>query len=477
MGESPLALDARRLDIRLGGAGARPAIGLALAEPALRLGEGADVTRAAAESVALDFTGASATGKVTGLSGKLAPVPLLFDQGEMPIRIDDGVVTANGGSVRVQDAADPARFTPVRAEDVSLRFADQRLKGEAAITHIGKQVPLAGLTLTHDFTRGAGDAAFSVPGLAFGAAVQPDDLTPLTRGVVANVSGVVRGDGAIRWDARGVTSDGVFSSDGLALAAAFGPVTGLKGEIRFSDLLGLETPPGQVATMAEVNPGVAVQGGSVRYQLLSGLRVQVEGGQWPFAGGQLTLEPTLLDFAQPSDRHFTFRVVGLDAARFVHQMDFKNFAASGLFDGVLPMVFTVEGGRIVGGRLVARQPGGRLAYVGELSEADIGSAGKLAFDALKSLRYSALAIELDGALDGEIVSSVVFNGTNEAPVDLTGSSFAPKLTGLPFKFNIRIQAPFRGLLNTARSFTDVTATYLQGAAGGDVQPSDSEEKR
>src|SRR5690606_31961874 len=218
--------------------------------------------------------------------------------------------------------------------------------------------------------RGAGDAAFTVPGLAFGSSVQPDDLTSLTRGVIANVSGVVRGEGDIRWNAQGVTSGGVFSSDGLALAAAFGPVTGLKGEIRFSDLLGLETPPGQVATMAEVNPGVAVQGGSVRYQLLSGLRVQVEGGQWPFAGGELTLEPTLLDFAQPSDRHFTFRVVGLDAARFIHQMDFKNFAASGLFDGVLPMVFTVEGGRIVGGRLVARKPGGRLAYVGELSEAD-----------------------------------------------------------------------------------------------------------
>jgi hypothetical protein len=477
MGQTPLAIAARRIDLRLAGSTARPAIGLGLATPSLRLGDGDDATRAAAERLALDFTGGGATGKVSGLSGKLAGVPLLIDQAELPLRIANGALTANGGTARIQDAATPIRFTPMRAQGVTLRYADNRLTGDAAIAHIETAAVLGRVDLVHDFGAQGGKAALGVPGIAFGSAMQPDDLTPLTRGVVANVSGVVQGRGEVRWNQAGVTSDGVFSSDGLALAAAFGPVTGLKREIRFSDLLGLATPPGQVATMAEVNPGVAVQNGVVNYQLLPGLKVQVEGGRWPFAGGELVLEPTLLDFSQPSERHFTFRVVGLDAARFVQQLEFKNFAASGLFDGVLPMVFTVDGGSIVGGRLVARKSGGTLAYVGELSEAEIGSAGKLAFDALKSMRYSALVIELDGALDGEIISSVVFNGTNQAPVDITGTSFAPRLTGLPFKFNIRVQAPFRGLLNTARSFTNVSASFLQSPPGAPVQPSDSEETR
>src|SRR3546814_6379902 len=69
--------------------------------------------------------------------------------------------------------------------------------------------------------------------------------------------------------------------------------------------------------------------------------------------------------------------------------DFRNFAVTGLFDGRLPLLFNADGGRIVGGRLIARSPGGTLAYVGEVSEADIGGAGKLAFDALKSLKYNA----------------------------------------------------------------------------------------
>src|SRR3546814_10257797 len=146
----------------------------------------------------------------------------------------------------------------------------------------------------------------------------------------------------------------------------------------------MSTPPGQVATIGEMNPGVSVKDGVIRYELLSDQHVKVEEGRWPFAGGELVLEPTLLDFSKPSDRIFTLRVEGLDAAQFIQQFDFRNFAVTGLFDGRLPLLFNADGGRIVGGRLIARSPGGTLAYVGEVSEADIGGAGKLAFDALKS---------------------------------------------------------------------------------------------
>src|SRR3546814_1233520 len=73
----------------------------------------------------------------------------------------------------------------------------------------------------------------------------------------------------------------------------------------------------------------------------------------------------------------------------------------------------------------------------------LGGAGKLAFDALKSLKYNALIIEMDGQLDGEIISTVLFNGSNQQPVNPTGSSLPVKATGLPFKFNITIRAPDR----------------------------------
>ena len=93
--------------------------------------------------------------------------------------------------------------------------------------------------------------------------------------------------------------------------------------------------------------------------------------------------------------------------------------------------------------------------MGELSNEKLGRFAGMAFDALKSIRYDNLAIELDGSLDGEIVSRVIFNGVNKAPVgEKEATGFTKQLTGLPFRFNIRISAPFRSLINSAQSIND-----------------------
>ena len=237
----------------------------------------------------------------------------------------------------------------------------------------------------------------------------------------------------------------------LDLAAAFGPVTGLSGEIEFDDLIALRTRPGQQLRVGGINPGVEVTGGTISYRLRPNQVVDIEQGRWPFAGGELLLAPATLDFGREGARTLTFRIVGLDAAKFIEQLKLENLAATGIFDGNLPIVFDKSGGRIVGGRLVARGPG-TLAYVGDVSNAQTNTMAKLAFDALKSIRYDVLAIDLDGALDGEIVSRGGCTGVNDAPVAPTG--LARSLTGLPFKFNIVVRAPFRGLVNTARTFQD-----------------------
>src|SRR3546814_18803617 len=91
-----------------------------------------------------------------------------------------------------------------------------------------------------------------------------EDLTRVALGVVANVQGAVSGTGQIRWDRNSVSSDGRFGTQDMSLAAAFGPVTGLSGDIHFSDLLGLETPPGQTMRMGSVHPGIEVTSGVVR---------------------------------------------------------------------------------------------------------------------------------------------------------------------------------------------------------------------
>lgn len=471
IGGAPATIAAARLAITLG----KP--GFAADALAVRIGAGDTVTRL---DVATLTGGAGAdgiAGRFAGAGGNIGAVPLLLSDGAGPWTLRAGVLTL-GGHLRLADRAAVARFNPLISDDVALRLAGGRIAATGHLVEPHGGAAVSTVTLAHDLATGRGNAVLDVPGIDFNPRLQPEALTPLTIGVIANVQGKLSGRGDVRWTADGATSDGRFRTDGLALAAAFGPVTGLKGEIVFSDLLALATPPGQVATIGEVNPGVAVTGGVVRYQLLPDQLVKVEGGRWPFAGGELLLDPSTLDLGRPSDRRLTFRIVGLDAAQFVQQFELKNIALTGTFDGVMPMLFDATGGRIVGGRLAVRKTGGTLAYVGEVSNAKLGMFARLAFDALRSMRYQALAIDLDGALDGELISKVIFDGTNETPGQAKGGGLLAKFTNLPFRFNITIRAPFRGLLNSAASLNDprglIGSQLPKPPTPASVQPQESE---
>ncbi|MGN6278517.1 MAG: YdbH domain-containing protein, partial [Sphingomonas sp.] len=333
------------------------------------------------------------------------------------------------------------------------KLANNVITASGTLANPASGAKVTDVTLAHDLGRGAGHADLAVPGITFGKALQPDALTPLTFGVIADVEGTVSGEGHIAWSPKGVTSTGAFTTKDANLAAAFGPVTGLSTTIHFTDLLNMVSAPDQVATVAQINPGVAVESGTVHYQTLSSTQVKVLGAEWPFSGGTLTLEPTLLDFSEGKARRLTFDVSGMDAAQFIQKFDYKNIAATGIFDGTLPMVFDADGGRIEDGHLTVRPGGGTIAYVGEVSQKDLGTWGNMAFQALKSLRYDTLDITMDGPLAGEMVTQVHFDGIHQG--EGTHANFLVKrLMKLPFVFNVTIRAPFRQLIGSVQSFYD-----------------------
>ena len=477
-GATPLSIAAARTEVSAGG--------VSLRQLAVQLGQGDAVTRLDADSIdgAIDHGGIA--GPFADASAQIAHVPLKLTDLAGRWTLAGGVLALTG-SVTVSDAATSPRFAPLVAHDAALRFARGRIDAAAGLHEPKSDALVSNLVVHHDLANGSGGATLDVPGLHFAAkALQPEALTPLTLGVIANTVGTVAGQGRIDWTSRGVTSSGAFHTDGIDLAAAFGPVSRIVGTITFTDLLGMVTPPHQQATIAEINPGVAVSNGLVHYQLLAGQKVKVEDARWPFAGGELILDPSLLSFEQAAQRHLTFRVKALDAAAFVQQLAFPNISATGIFDGSLPMIFDQTGGRIAGGEIVARPGGGSLAYVGELSNAELGTMGKLAFDALKKIRYNSLSIGLDGRLDGEIVSHVQFDGLRQ---DTGESTLAARLIrNLPFRFNIQIHAPFRGLMGSARAFVDPSVLLANGVPPpppsdppvgkpGTVQPVESEPMR
>ena len=419
----------------------------------VRLGEGESVTRFSAERLTGRAAGRGMAGELVGAAGKIGAVPLDMSEIAGAWRWADGALTLEGGLTLTDGAAPDARFYPLVSRDAVLRFADGAIEATAGFAERTTGTKILDTVIRHRFADGKGAADLKVRELRFDDAFQPDQLTYLAKGVVANVRGSVVGDGRIEWDAAGVTSNGTFATAGTDLAAAFGPVTGLTATLRFDDLIGLRSASGQIARIDEVNPGIPVREGEIEYRLLGDNRVRIEGGRWPFAGGELLLHPTTLNFAADQPRRMTFDVVGVDAAVFLQSFGFENINATGKFDGTLPVEFDGLGGRIVGGRIDSREGGGTLAYVGELSNRNLGVMANFAFGALRSLKYDDLTIILNGDLDGEMVTDIRFGGVGQGE-GATRNFLTNQIAKLPLVFNVKITAPFRQLLTSAKGFYD-----------------------
>ena len=153
------------------------------------------------------------------------------------------------------------------------------------------------------------------------------------------------------------------------------------------------------------------------------------------------------------ERRFTLRLTAADAAKFIQQIDMSNVAATGVFDGDLPLVFDEQGGRIEGGLLTSRPPGGNVSYVGALTYKDMGAMANFAFQSLRSLDYRQMRIGVDGALAGEIVTRVRIDGVTQG-AGAKQNYFTRQIGKLPIRFNINVRAPFQRLLRSFRSLYD-----------------------
>jgi hypothetical protein len=392
-----------------------------------------------------DFSGARAT---------IGTVPVLLSQASGTWNLKGSNFSLAGNSLVTDRDANP-RFYPLRTNDLKLTVGGDYVRASGGLHHPASGALVTDVSIEHRLSTGAGHAILDVPGLNFGPNLQPEEITRLTEGVIALVNGTIRGQGRIDWTPSGkVTSSGDFSTASLDLAAPFGPVTGMAGNVHFSDLLGLTTPPGQVITVKSINPGILVENGVIRYQLLPNQLVRIERGEWPFMGGRLVLHETVLNFNRPTAKRLTFEVVGLDAHTFVQTLGFKELDASGTFDGVLPMIFDESGGRIVGGRLDSRPGGGELAYNGVVNKADLGTMGNIAFNALRDLRFKSMIIRLDGDLAGEFTSRLAIDGVGIGQTNSTQRIIRSLLAKIPLRLNVTIAGPFRALIATAKSVSD-----------------------
>jgi hypothetical protein len=120
------------------------------------------------------------------------------------------------------------------------------------------------------------------------------------------------------------------------------------------------------------------------------------------------------------------------------------------------MIFDVEGGRLVGGRLDSRPPGGEFRYNG--TKPDAGMMVGVAFDLLSNIRYRSMIIRLDGDLAGEFATRFTIN---EVSLGSEGGFVAGLVRGalrkVPLRVNLNVRGPFRALIQMAKGFKDPTS--------------------
>lgn len=445
VGESPLVLKAESL---------------VLDYPGASLAQGVEITLGTGEAASRFVVGELTFDSVRGIGGtfsgsdtRLAAVPLDVLDARGKWSFVGGFIVLDEAEFELRDRTQPARFNPLVSRNARLVVAGSRIVADAQLRERRSDRTVASAHIVHDLGTGTGHADLAVEALQFDGRLQPDTLTDLALGVVANARGRVDGKGRIDWNPESLTSSGEFSTDDLDFAAAFGPVEGVSGTIHFTDLLGMVTAPQQVLTIRSFNPGVQVEQGNLTYELRPGFEMVIHGGVWPFIGGTLILEPTATALTGTQKRRYTLRLIAVDAAQFVERMELANIAATGRFDGRVPLVFDENGGRLEGGYLVSRPPGGNLSYVGALTYEEMNPIANFAFDALRSLDFTRMEVDLNGSLAGEIVTKVRFDGIRQGE-DAKRNLVTRQLARLPIRFNVNIRAPFYQLMTSLKTMYD-----------------------
>ncbi|WP_185960281.1 intermembrane phospholipid transport protein YdbH family protein [Erythrobacter insulae] len=395
-------------------------------------------------------------GTFSGANAALDFVPLDLSEASGLWAYRDNALVIEDGAFELSERIEgEARFEPLTGRAAMMSLLGNELKAHADLTHSGSGRLITRINLIHDLGQGIGVATIDVPGVIFDDRLRPEDLSNLVKGVIANANGTVSGEGRIRWSEDSITSEGTFGTEELDLAAAFGPIDGLRGEIRFTDLINLTTAPAQTLEIGSMNPGIEVLAGRVQYSLTNGELISVEDARWPFMGGELILRPVDIRYGTPGSQLYVLEIVGLDAETFIAQMELSNLSATGTFDGAVPILFDDQGNGTIGaGLLLSRAPGGNVSYIGELTYEDMGAITNFAFQSLKSLDYTQMSIGLDGSLAGEIITSFKIDGVRQG-AGANQNLFTRQLSKLPIRFNVNVRSEnFYQLATMVQSFFD-----------------------
>jgi len=313
---------------------------------------------------------------------------------------------------------------------------NSRLKGPVSIKTLKGDRLIQG-TVTHGLGSGKGQLDFNADGLTFSeSGLQPQDLAPVLRGVVAAVSGDVSSTGRITWDRSGITtSSAKVALADIGLQASAARFSGVSGEIEFASLVPFRTRGTQAVSIGVVDAGVPLAGGIALVRVEGGGDVIIENAQWPFAGGQLVLTSGALNTRADVQRA-ELAALSINLRELLNLVEMEGLSGEGVLGGAVPIEIRDGSVYVVEAKLEA-EPGGVIRYSNASTDAagQTAEGANIAFQALENFHFDVLSVEIDGPVDGEITLKVVLRGANPE-----------LLEGYPVHLNISTQGAFLELL-------------------------------
>jgi hypothetical protein len=378
--------------------------------------------------VAVGGGGWTATGRIQGAEAEVPFLAMQFSDiaGPLTVRGTEAGLEMDAGveTGRVADTTRPQRFYPLGAVGNASLAGDVWL-GRFDLSAGAQR--LGSVDLKHDGRAEAGGVAFDASNLVFSEdGLQPEDVTPLTKGLVDSpVTGGAGFVGRFDWTPEGATSQGVLTVQDLDFVSPAGPVTGLNGQVAFTSLTPLVTAPDQRLTAEGLQALASVTDLNLLFELGAG-SFQVSGVDLDVAGGHVVIEPfeVPLDRTQPFGGTLVFENVQLGeligGAGFGEQV-----ALNAVVSGRVPFTWDVENGfRVTNGSLYAVQPG-RLEIAREaLSGLEAGGGGEdvppnvvqdLAYQAMEELAFDILTAEVNSLDEGRLGVLFRIRGRHDPP--------------------------------------------------------------
>lgn len=295
-----------------------------------------------------------------------------------------------------------------------------------------------------------------------------DDIIPALQGVILDVVGDVSGSASIAWGPNQATvSDAKLSTANLDFLTLLGQVTNLTGDFSLDDLLKVRSAGQQGFSVAQFDPGLPIEDVNVVFALPGDNTLQLIDASWPFADGKLSVRPASWTF-RDGDQSFAVDVEDVDLARFLGLTKIPNLQIDGRVSGVFPIEARNGSVEIVGGRLQAREGGGKIRYTGPIPGSDPQTPTKklpwyqrwfapkqltpaeIAAQALAGIEYEIDVITVDGRITGDLTLGVVLVGANPQV-----------LSGVPIKLNVKATLP-------VGQMTDMATRFFESATNADM---------